>query len=55
MQELLTYDIPLDLTVNNYFGVLQAVLSNLGIGVLPDYLTEDFPQSRPRPARNRIA
>ena len=32
------------LTVNNYFGVLQAVLSNLGIGVLPDYLTEDFPQ-----------
>jgi DNA-binding transcriptional LysR family regulator len=31
-------------TVNNYFGVLQAVLANLGIGVLPDYLTEDFPQ-----------
>jgi hypothetical protein len=29
--------------VNNYFGVLQAVLNNLGIGVLPDYLTEDFP------------
>ncbi len=31
------------LTVNNYFGVLQAVLNHLGIGVLPDYLTEDFP------------
>ena len=29
------------LTVNNYFGVLQAVLANLGIGVLPDYLTAD--------------
>jgi DNA-binding transcriptional LysR family regulator len=44
VQELMTYDIPSLLTVNNYFGVLQAVLSNLGIGVLPDYLTEDFPQ-----------
>lgn len=32
------------LTVNNYFGALQAVLQNAGIGVLPDYLTEDFPQ-----------
>lgn len=30
-------------TVNNYFGVLQAVINNLGIGVLPDYVTEDFP------------
>ncbi|MBM9594408.1 LysR family transcriptional regulator [Roseitranquillus sediminis] len=43
VQELMTYDIPSTLTVNNYFGVLQAVLANLGIGVLPDYLTEDFP------------
>ena len=32
------------LTVNNYFGVLQGVLNNLGIGVLPDYLTQDFPE-----------
>lgn len=32
------------LTVNNYFGVLQSVLADLGIGVLPDYLAEDFPQ-----------
>lgn len=44
VQELMTYDIPSTLTVNNYFGVLQAVLHNLGIGVLPDYLTEDFPE-----------
>lgn len=31
------------LRVNNYFGILQAVIHGLGIGVLPDYLTEDFP------------
>jgi DNA-binding transcriptional LysR family regulator len=43
VQELLANDIPATLTVNNYFGVLQAVLSDLGVGVLPDYLTEDFP------------
>ena len=42
-QELLTYEVPLMLTVNNYFGVLQAVLAGLGIGVLPDYVTQDFP------------
>ena len=41
--ELMSHDIPSTLTVNNYFGVLQAVLSHLGIGVLPDYITEDFP------------
>ncbi|AGI67820.1 LysR family transcriptional regulator [Octadecabacter antarcticus 307] len=40
---LLSYDKPNLLNVNNYFGVLQAVLSDLGIGVLPDYVTEDFP------------
>jgi len=44
VQELMSHDIPSTLTVNNYFGVLQGVLSHLGIGVLPDYLTEDFPQ-----------
>lgn len=32
------------LTVNNYFGVLQGVIHDLGIGILPDYLTQDFPQ-----------
>ena len=43
VRELMTYPIRSTFTVNNYFGVLQAVLANLGIGVLPDYLTEDFP------------
>ena len=44
VQHLLTYDIRSTLTVNNYFGVLQGVLNNLGIGMLPDYLTQDFPK-----------
>ncbi|MEC7669405.1 MAG: substrate binding domain-containing protein, partial [Pseudomonadota bacterium] len=43
VQMLMTYDIKATLSVNNYFGVLQAVISNLGIGVLPDYIIEDFP------------
>ncbi|MEO0991346.1 MAG: substrate binding domain-containing protein, partial [Pseudomonadota bacterium] len=42
VQELMTHDIASLLTVNNYFGVLQGVINNLGIGVLPDYVTEDF-------------
>ena len=41
--ELMSHDVPSTLHVNNYFGVLQAVLNHLGIGVLPDYITEDFP------------
>ena len=40
---LLAHDIPSTLTVNNYFGVLQGVLNHIGIGILPDYLTADFP------------
>lgn len=32
------------LTVNNYFGVLQAVLYGVGVGLLPNYVTVDFPQ-----------
>lgn len=43
VQQLISHDIPSMLTVNNYFGVLQGVLNHIGIGVLPDYLTEDFP------------
>ncbi len=43
VQFLMSHDISSTLTVNNYFGVLQAVLHDLGIGVLPDYLTHDFP------------
>ncbi|TCM86503.1 LysR family transcriptional regulator [Rhodovulum steppense] len=44
VQELMTHKIRSTLTVNNYFGVLQTVLNGLGIGVLPDYVTEDHPQ-----------
>ncbi|GAA3872130.1 LysR family transcriptional regulator [Celeribacter arenosi] len=40
IETLNDYDIRSKLYVNNYFGVLQAVLNHLGIGVLPDYLTE---------------
>ena len=47
VQHLMTYDIPSLLTVNNYFGALQGVLHNLGVGVLPDYVTEDFPDLVP--------
>ncbi len=43
VQSLLAMDIQRLLTVNNYFGGLQAVLADLGVGVLPDYVTEDFP------------
>lgn len=45
VQELLTHDIKSMLTVNNYFGVLQGVINHLGIGVLPDYIIEDFPKA----------
>ncbi len=30
------------LTVNNYFGLLQAALNGLGVAALPDYVTHDF-------------
>lgn len=43
VQLLMDQDIRSSLTVNSYFGVLQGVLNHLGIGVLPDYLWEDFP------------
>lgn len=43
VQELLTHEIRSLLTVNNYFGVLQAVINHLGIGILPNYVTQDFP------------
>ncbi len=39
VKELMTYEIVSTLTVNNYFGVLQAAIHNLGIGMLPDYVT----------------
>ena len=44
IRRLFSADIGSHLKVNNYFGILQGVVHGLGIGVLPDYLTEDFPQ-----------
>lgn len=43
VQRIMAHDIPSTLHVNNYFGVLQGVLNHLGIGVLPDYITEEAP------------
>lgn len=43
VENLMTQDVPSLLTVNNYFGVLQGVLNHIGIGVLPDYVSKDFP------------
>lgn len=43
VRELLSYDLPNLLTVNNYFGCLQAVHHGLGIGILPDYVALDDP------------
>lgn len=43
VETILTHDVQSTLSVNNYFGVLQAVIHNLGVGVLPDYVTHDFP------------
>jgi len=44
VREIMSYEVGRTLKVNNYFGVLQGVLANLGVGVLPDYLSYDFPQ-----------
>jgi len=43
VSELMAEGANTTLSVNNYFGVLQGVLYDLGIGVLPDYLIRDFP------------
>ncbi len=43
VQTLLSNNVTSMLYVNNYFGVLQAVIHDLGIGVLPDYVIQDFP------------
>jgi DNA-binding transcriptional LysR family regulator len=43
VQQLMSEEIPSLLTVNNYFGVLQGTINGLGIGVLPDYVTEIYP------------
>jgi DNA-binding transcriptional LysR family regulator len=44
VQSLMAHSVGSTLTVNNYFGVLQGVLNDLGIGVLPEYLAQDFPR-----------
>ena len=44
IRKLMTHEPKSLLTVNNYFGVLQSVVHNLGIGILPDYVTEGFPE-----------
>jgi len=44
VQLLTSHQVNSLLTVNNYYGVLQAVLNGLGVGVLPDYLISDFPE-----------
>lgn len=57
INKLFSADIQSHLTVNNYFGVLQGVIHDLGIGVLPDYLTEDFPdlvEVLPEEASNEV-
>jgi len=43
VQNLMGYSPKSTLTVNNYFGVLQGVINNLGIGILPNYVIHDFP------------
>ena len=43
VQHLLSYETRSLLTVNNYFGVLQSVLHDLGLGVLPDYVGHEYP------------
>ncbi len=44
VQMLMTYPIQSKLTVNHYYGVLQAVKNNLGLGVLPAYVASNSPQ-----------
>ena len=44
VQMLMTYPIQSKLTVNHYYGVLQAVKNNLGLGVLPGYVAANSPQ-----------
>lgn len=44
VRELMSHNLPNLLTVNNYFGCLQAVRNDLGIGILPDYVAIDDPE-----------
>lgn len=40
---IMARDVGSILHINNYFGVLQGVLNNLGIGILPDYVMNSSP------------
>ncbi|PRY95512.1 DNA-binding transcriptional LysR family regulator [Hasllibacter halocynthiae] len=44
VQGLMTHGVPNVLWVNNYFGVGQAVVNHLGIGILPNYMAGDDPR-----------
>lgn len=44
IRDILSKSTTSHLTVNNYYGVLQGVLNDLGIGLLPDYLIDHFPK-----------
>jgi DNA-binding transcriptional LysR family regulator len=44
LKPLLNADHASHLTVNHYFGVLQATIRHVGIGVLPNYVSRKFPQ-----------
>lgn len=43
LKPLLSADHTSHLTVNHYFGVLQATLNHVGIGALPNYVSRKFP------------
>lgn len=43
LKPLLSADHTSHLTVNHYFGVLQATVNHVGIGALPDYVRRMFP------------
>jgi DNA-binding transcriptional LysR family regulator len=44
LKPLLSADHASHLIVNHYFGVLQATIKDVGIGVLPSYVTRKFPE-----------
>ncbi|MEL6584562.1 MAG: LysR family transcriptional regulator [Pseudomonadota bacterium] len=44
LRPYLSSDAASHLTINNYFGVLQATIHGLGIGALPDYVATEHPE-----------
>ncbi|MEL7215645.1 MAG: LysR family transcriptional regulator [Pseudomonadota bacterium] len=44
LRPYITSEVTSHLTINNYFGVLQATLHGLGIGALPDYVAAEHPE-----------